>query len=439
MLLTRSAAADSALVRAIGLRALTASIVNSTIGAGIFVLPAAVAAAVGPAAPFAYLACAVTMALIVTCFAMAGSRVSATGGIYAYADSAFGPYVGFLAGVMYWLSATFGVAAVAAALASALGSVMPAVAAAGGRSLFLVALFAAFAWLNVRGVRVGARAVEIGTLAKILPLAVFVLAGAFFVNPAAARFSLPDNASQVGGGVLTLIFAFVGIEVSLVPSGEIHDPARTVPRAVYLALGITTALYLAIQFVAQGLLGPALAQAADAPLSRASEVFLGRGGRSLMTAGAMVSMVGYILGDVLGSPRVLFAFGRDGMLPAALAYVHPRYRTPAVAIVLHAGVACALSLAGSLGKLLLIANVAVLSMYFVCCASAWQLARTRVQGEGAPFVAVGGAAIPVLACAAIAWILSQATREEFQVEGLVLAAASVLYGVMRLVHRRGAA
>ena len=99
------------LVRAISCRALTASIINTTVGAGIFVLPATVAARLGAAAPLAYVACAGLMALIVLCFAAAGSRVSLTGGLYAYIEVAFGTFVGFLAGVLYWLTGVLTVVA----------------------------------------------------------------------------------------------------------------------------------------------------------------------------------------------------------------------------------------------------------------------------------------------------------------------------------------
>jgi basic amino acid/polyamine antiporter, APA family len=426
---------EAALVRAIGVRALTASIVNTTIGAGIFVLPAIVASGIGTAAPFAYAACAATMALIVTCFAISGSRVSLTGGIYAYVETAFGAYAGFLAGVLYWLSALFGAATVASALASSIGAAVPLLAAPAWRGLFIVALFGAFAWLNVRGVKVGARTVEIGTLAKLLPLALFVGVGVFFVDPGAMRPTLPAGAGPLGDTMITLIFAFVGIEVSLIPSGEIVNPARTVPRAIYGALGITTVLYMAIQAVAQGVLGPALARSAATPLADASSVFLGTAGRNVMLAGAAISMASYLSGDMLGSPRMLFAFGRDGMLPGVFARVHPGYRTPAVAIVVHAVVACALTLIGTFGKLLLMANVAVLSMYFLCCAAAWQLARRDVRTAGEPFVVPGGAAVPVAACAAVAWLLSHATLEEFEVEGAVLVAATMIFLLQRLRRR----
>ena len=108
----RAEQVDHQLVRAIGVPALTANIVNSTIGAGIFVLPALVARNLGPAAPIAFVVCAIAMILFVTCFAIAGSRVSLTGGLYAYVEVAFGRYVGFLAGVLYLLTAVMAVAGV---------------------------------------------------------------------------------------------------------------------------------------------------------------------------------------------------------------------------------------------------------------------------------------------------------------------------------------
>src|SRR3954469_23630255 len=150
-------ASDAGLVRAIGARQLTASIINVTIGAGIFVLPAFASSGLGAAAPIAYVFCAVLMALIVCCFAAAGSRVSLTGGVYAYVDVAFGPFVGFLAGVLYFLMATFAVASVSSAFAGSIGALWPAVANPAGRTLLIGTLFAVLAAVNVRGVKPGVR------------------------------------------------------------------------------------------------------------------------------------------------------------------------------------------------------------------------------------------------------------------------------------------
>jgi APA family basic amino acid/polyamine antiporter len=426
-----SVASEAGLVRAIGARQLTASIINVTIGAGIFVLPAAVAAGLGPAAPMAYIVCAVLMALIVCCFAAAGSRVSLTGGLYAYVEVAFGPFVGFLAGVLYFLMATFAVASVASAFAGSVGAAWPQTATPVGRSIVIVALFAGLAGVNVRGVKPGVRLVELMTVLKLLPLLVLVAAGIWFVNPEYLRWPAVPTVSAVGRTAIILIFAFVGLEVALVPSGEVRDPARTVPRALFSALAITTTLYLLIQGVAQGLLGPAMAEHAAAPLAEAASRVLGHGGRLLVLAGAMVSMFGYVSGDMLGSPRALFAFARDGSLPSVLARVHPRFHTPYVAIAVHACIVGTLAVSSSFTQLAILANVAALTLYLMCVVASYELQRRNVRADGTPFAVPGGPVIPLLAAAAIVWLLSNATRREFAVEALVVAVAALFYFIRR--------
>jgi len=418
---------DAGLVRAIDARRLTASIINCTIGAGIFVLPAVAAAGLGAAAPIAYLVCAGLMALIVICFASAGSRVSLTGGLYAYVEVAFGPFVGFLSGVLYALMATFAVASVATAFAGSLGVVWIGAAAGAGRAAVLLALFGALAWINVRGVSFGARLVEAVTLAKLVPLLVFVAAGVWFVHGDFLAWPGLPKAADVGRTAIILIFAFVGVEVALVPSGEVRAPATTVPRALFTALAITTTVYLLVQGVAQGLLGPSMSTYAAAPLAEAASRVLGRSGRVLVLAGATVSMFGYVSGDMLGSPRALFALGRDGIFPDALARVHPRFHTPSVAIVTYAVIVAALAISSSFTQLAVLANVAALTLYLMCVAASHELQRKKIQTGGTPFTAPGGPVVPILAAVAIIWLLSQASAREFAVEGIVLGIASVFY------------
>jgi amino acid transporter len=424
--MSNTASSEQGFVRAIGVRGLTASIVNTTIGAGIFVLPALVARDLGSAAPLAYLACALAMTFVVASFAMAGSRVSLTGGIYAYVEVAFGPLIGFLTGFLVWLSCLLAAASVASALAASVASAAPVFGVPVIRVLGIGLVFATFAWVNVRGVAIGTRLVETITVTKLLPLLLLIVAGLFWVRPEhlAIEWAAPD---RIGTASITLIFAFMGIEIALVPSGEIREPSRTVPRAIFLALGVTTLIYLMLQLVAHAVLGPALATFADAPLAEVASRVLGPVGRTVVLVGGAISMLGFLSGDALGTPRTLYAFAREGLLPAAVGRLHPRFRTPWVAIIVHAVIAWALASIGSFGVLVLLANVALLVSYLLCCLAAIELRRRNVQTGGSPFVPPGGPLVPALACVVVLWLLSHATAQEFAVTAGAVLVAGLLF------------
>jgi APA family basic amino acid/polyamine antiporter len=426
---------DHQLVRGIGLPALTANIISSTIGAGIFVLPAAMAKGLGPAAPIAFVCCAIAMVLFVTCFAIAGSRVSLTGGLYAYVEVAFGKYVGFLAGILYGLTALGAVAGVVNVLVDSIAVIAPFVGNPAVRILVMIIVYGSLVMINVRGVRGGANAVTVVTFAKLLPLLLFICVGIFFIHPVNLTWPAWPGSKSLGDSVILLIFAFVGIEVALIPSGEVKNPARTVPRAAYLALVTTTIIYIMIQLVAQGTLGSDLANYKEAPLAEAAAKFLGNIGRTVLVAGATISAFGFVTSDILSSPRMIFAFGRDGSLPAWFAHVHPRYRSPDVAIITYAVLAFALSVTGTFEKLAVLSNVAVLLMYLLCCAACWFLVQRDVRGDGQPFNFAGMKIVPALAIIAIIWILAHATAWEFEITGIVLAVASIAYFVLKSLQR----
>jgi amino acid transporter len=426
---------EAQLDRAIGVPGLAANIINTTIGASIFALPALIAQSLGAAAPVAFVACGIAMTLFVTCFALAGSRVSLTGGLYAYAEAAFGRYVGFITGLFFCTTALLSVAAVVNFFVGTVVALVPALDGAVMRAVLMFSVYAVMAGLNIRGVRTGAGAVGVMTIAKLVPLAVFVLAGVFFVDPAAFHWPGWPAAKTLGDSVLLLLFAFFGIEVALIPSGEVRNPARTVPRAIYSALALTTALYILIQLVAQGTLGPNLALHRDTPLAEAANVFLGKPGRLLLLAGATISGFGFIASDILSSPRILFAFGRDGILPRMLAHVHPRFRSPDVAILVYTIAALVLSLTSSFAELAIMANVAALLLYIICCAAAWELMRRDVRTEAEPFTFPGASVVPMVSIIAIVWILSHAKWEEWRPNVWVFAVGSALYFIQTLLRR----
>jgi amino acid transporter len=419
-------AGEGGLVRAIGTFGLAAGILNITIGGGIFRLPADVASSLGAAAPLAYLTCAVAMGLIVLAFAEAGSRVSMTGGPYAYVETAFGPFVGFICGVLLWMLGTFALAAVSTIFVANVGQLIPAVAGRPAGAVLLLGVFALLAWVNIRGVRQGLRLNNAFTVAKLLPLLLLAVLGTFAIRGDNLTVLVTPTAGDVARTSLLLVFAFAGIETALVPSGEVANPARTVPRAILIAMVTITALYVWLQVVSQGVVGAELGSSAT-PLAEAAGRSIGHWARTLLLVGAAVSMFGYIGGMTLAVPRALFAFARDGFLPARLARVHPTFRTPHVAIAVQAAITCLLAISGRFEWLAILANLSTLVLYGACCVAAFVLRRRGVSQGGTPFRVPGGGLLPWLACAVIAWMLTSIRATEWLALAVVLLTASALY------------
>ncbi len=418
---------ERALERSLGVRSLAASILNISVGGGIFLYPASAAAGLGAAAFPVWFVCAVTFGLIVLCFAEAGSRVKLTGGPYAYVGTVFGPFVGYLSGVLLWLLGVQAHAAIANGFVKGLNAFFPGLGIGVLHTVTILAVFGFFAAVNIRGVRQGARLIEVATVAKLVPLAVFVLCGLFFMSPANLAWPGMPKVSDIGRMSILLVFAFAGVESALAPSGEVKDPSRTVPRAVGLAMIGITLLYVSVQLVAQGILGSDLAHHTDAPLAAAAEHAFGPAGGLLLLIGASVSMFGYLSGMMLAMPRALFAFARDGYLPRALAQVNPKTHVPAAAIVAHAVAVSALAVSGTFESLAILSNISALLLYLLCSAAAFELRRRDVREAGEPFRIPGGAAVPVLAIAVILFLLSNATIAEMRSVGIALAIAAILY------------
>jgi len=423
---------EEGLVRAIGVRTLALNIVNLVVGAGIFVLPGIVAAQLGSAAILAYLVCSAAVGLVFLCFAEAGSRVSRSGGAYAYVEVAFGPFAGFLVSALLWFGwAILGDAAIAIALVKTVALAFPWIGSPLPRALFLIGLFGSLAAVNVVGVRQGVRLAVFNTFAKLVPLLMLVAAGAFAIHWRNLVFTEWPALQSIGSTSLILFFAFAGAESALTSSGEIEDPARTVPRGLLLGIGGVLALYLCVHGVAQGVLGAELARNTEAPLAATAERVLGGWGSGLLLLGAGVSIFGTLSVDMLVSPRALFAAARDGLLPARLGSVHPKFNTPHVAIVCHAIVACGFALSGTFKALAIVSSASLLLIYLGCCLAVLELRRRDVRSSTKVFRMAGGPTVPILSSLVVIWLLSHTTRTEAIGLGLLLLAASALYALRR--------
>ena len=436
---SRTSPTDEGLVRAIGTRQLGLSIINLVVGAGIFVLPGVVAAELGSAAILAYGICLIAVGLVFLCFAEAGSRVTRTGGAYAYVATAFGPFAGFVISVLLWFGwGVLGIAAVAVALADMLAFAVPWMGSFWARTVFLALLFGGLATVNVRGVKQGLRLAILNSYAKLVPLLILVVAGLFAVQWKHLAITAWPSWSSLGAGALILIFACGGAEYALNASGEIENPRKTVPSGLLLGLGVVFVLYLSVHGVAQGVLGPELAANTEAPLIATAERAMGPWGRTLLVIGTGISIFGVISGDLLAGPRAVFAAARDGLLPAKLGASHPRFKTPWLAIVFYASLAFAFALSGSFKTLAVVSSGAVLTIYLGCSLAVLALRRQHAKtGSGVHVLRVpGGPVVPLLSSAVVLWLLSNMTRAEAIGLGLMLLAASLLYAVQRAVRLR---
>jgi amino acid transporter len=433
----REETTNEGLIRAIGTRGLALNIVNLVVGAGIFVLPGVVAVILGPAAVLAYFVCAVAVALVFLCFAEAGSRVSRSGGAYAYIEDAFGPFVGFISSILLWFGwGVLAQAAIGVALVETIAIAFPAMGSGVPRTLFFIVLYGTVGAINIVGVRSGARLAAFNTYAKLIPLAVLVFLGMSAVEMDNILIQDWPSLSEIGAGALILIFAFGGAEIALNAGGEIREPSKTVPRGLMLGLGFVFILYMAIHGVAQGVLGPDLAANTEAPLVATAERAIGDWGRKLLLIGMAVSMFGVITADLLSSPRVIFAAARDGLLPSFLGRVHPRFKTPFAAILVYITLACGFALSGTFKTLAVVGSGSLLILYLGTSLAVLQLRRSKSSTGIGVFRIPGGPVVPILSMFVVLWLLSSMTRQEAIGLIVLIFVAAILYVMMRLLKKR---
>jgi APA family basic amino acid/polyamine antiporter len=426
---------DEGLKKVIGVRSLAANAVNLTVGAGIFALPAVVAAYLGAASFLAYILCALLIVMVQLCFVEVGSKISVTGGVYVYIEKAFGPLAGFLANILF----SFGYcimadAAVANVLADSLATFFPFFNESIIRVIFFLLIFGGVGLINVRGVQQGNTLVEIITLAKLLPLLILIVVGFFFIDTNNLHVTTWPSVKSLGEVSLILFFAFAGVEASLSVSGEIKNPKRTIPRGILLGVFIIFIFYMLIQFVAQGVLGEELALQKEAPLTLVASTMLGTFGKIMIVAGAAISCFGLISGDILSTSRLPYAAARDGLLPKFLSSIHPRYATPHVAILFYAGVGFILSISGGFRQLAVLASSAMLIMYVGVILATIKL--RKIKPDPSAFVIPGGLVIPILALLATGWFLSNLASPEIIGLAIFLAFFTVVYMIMKFVKTR---
>ncbi|MGH9968815.1 MAG: APC family permease [Pyrinomonadaceae bacterium] len=423
---------EEGLVRGIRRLDLVGLVLNSMIGAGIFVLPAKAFGLIGTYSIIAFVICAFVVVLIILCFAEVSSRFTETGGPYRYAREAFGPAVGFQVGWMNWIARISAYATNCNLLIVYLSFFWPPAGSGFRRAIIITGITLSLTAINYIGVRDAAITSNVFTVAKLAPLLLFISAGLFFVN--SGNFTLGEYPTygSFSTAVLLLIYAFTGFENAGVPAGEIVNPRRNMPIAILVSMAIVAVFYILIQAVCIGTL-PNLG-GTERPLAEAASKFLGPIGTSIIVAGAITSVIGNLNVAILSTPRIPFAMSLHRELPQVFKAVHRRFRTPHVAIVITASLMLALTLSSTVIYALTISTIARLLAYAATCAALPTLRRKK-NAPPALFMVPGGTVISVVAVLLSFWLLSNSTLTEARHSAIALAVGLGIYFAYKWLRR----
>lgn len=424
------------LQRSIGVFGLSANIINIIIGSGIFVLPAIVAAGMGASSIFAYLFCGLLLALIMLCFAEVGSKITNTGGTYTYIETAFGDYAGFLTGNFFVVAAILSDAAVSNALVDILAIAFPVFEKEGIRLLFLFLVFFGFAFINVIGVKQGIGVVKFFVIAKLLPLVLLIIFGWSEVSGTNLAIESFPGFKQLGETSLILFFAFVGAESAVVVGGEVKNPSKTFPRAIFIGISVVLIVYILVQMVSQGVLGAQLPNFPDAPLAETARVVFGQYGFLLLTIGAGISMVGFLSGDILNAPRALYALSRDRVIPTGFfARIHKSFKTPHLAIIAYSLVGFFIAALSSFEQLAVISTSAILLQYLGVVFALIKLRRTQ-KSKPDEYKVPGGLIIPIISIGIILFFLSHLSYAEMIGTLIFIAVLTLVFFISKSLKKR---
>lgn len=415
--------------REISVFGLSANIVNTVIGAGIFVLPALVTGVLGNLSVVAYLVCGILIMLIMLNFAEIGSKITVSGGAYSYIEIVLGRYPGFLAAFLFLMSTISADAAVANSIADVAGSLVPFMQAPVARIILFLLIFSVLGYINIRGVKEGIGFVKMITLAKIIPLVFILLMGMKDITFSEMAVDSFLSISKIGEASLILFFAFIGAESALSVSGEVRNPQKNVPKAIIYSILFVLLLYVFIQLISQAILGPALAETKENTLGYVANAIVGPIGLTLLSVGAGVSMFGNLSSEILSIPRVLYAAAKDRLIPVTiLSRIHPKFATPFVAIIVYVVLDFVAASVGGFKQLILLSSASVLLIYLGVVVAVIKLRlKNKKPDSKAGFRVPGGLVIPVFTVLIIVWVVSNLQWNELVVVSLFIVLLSMIY------------
>lgn len=428
---------NEGLKRVIGVSGLSLSIVNFTIGAGIFVLPAIVSISMGAFGIFAYLFCGILMACVMLCYAEIGSRVTTSGGTYAYVEAAFGSFAGYIINWLYFFAyCIMGSAALMNIVADSLAVLFPAFSNFLVRATLFFLLIGFMMLMNVRGAKEGIGFVKFITIIKLLPLFAIIIFGVSYIKSSNLHWEQLPSINKFGESTLILFFAFMGFDSALGVSGEIKNPKRTVPLSIMIGGVLLLIVYILLQVVTQGTLGSGVAAVKDAPLAAVAQKIIGPIGSTILLITAAVSCFGNVSADILSTPRSLFAGANNGMFPKLLGKVHYKFATPYIAVIIYGSLIFILSISGGFKQLAILSSASALLIYLAVILSTIKLRRKKQEVSEKSFRVPGGLTIPFIGIASIGWMLLRLSKMEILSVAVFISVVMIIYFMTKGIKKR---
>ncbi len=415
------------LKKTVGIPGVIANVLNICIGSGAFLFPALLYGIMGNASIIAYVLCGFLFLMVVLCYMEISSRITDTGGSYAYIEKTFGPFAGFLANILFWLGiGTLAAAALVNGLAGMLAVAFPVLSAFHFKILIFIGAFFLSGYINILGIREGIAAVKILTLMKAVPLVLLTGIGLFHIRSANLQWTGFPGFDKLGAASLLLFFAFAGGDSALNISGEMKNPRRTAPLGLLIGTLFIIVFFCLMQVVALGVMGSELVNYKEAPLAEMAGRLSGNAGFSILIVAAMVSIFGTLNSVILLFPRIIYAGARNKLFPAYFSAVHPKYSTPHRSIAIFCFISFIIAITGSYRQLAVLVTASTILLYIGVVLAVIRL-RLKKDEEPPVFKLPGGLIIPVITLITLGWFLTHLTREELTGIGAFILIISLIY------------
>lgn len=397
---------DNKVVRPMGFWSMVLLGITGIIGSGIFLLPSAGTQLIGVASIFVLLFDALLVISIALCFAQAASYFDRDGGPYLYAKEAFGGFVGFEVGFVTWAIRIIAEATMAVAFTTALASIWSFAGTPAGKIVIATSVVVLLAAMNIAGVRLSKIVINTVTVAKLVPLVIFVAVGIFFIHGGHFTPLFPKGhyvSGSFGQAAVTLFYAFTGFEG--LAAGDMDNPKKNLPKAVFITTLVVAAFYILIQIVTIGILGAPTLSASSVPIQDAFASIAGDFGKALISAGTLLSTGGLLIASTYLTPRSGVALAENKMLPQVVAKRN-RYNAPYVSIIISGIVVLLIAWSGTFTQLALISAISRFAQYIPTCIAVIVFTKTKVRNKDSFNLPLGWV-IPIVAVLVSLWLLFQ--------------------------------